>query len=131
MNAETKKQLVRDFYDVMNSRDVEKILACMTPNPTWCFFAQERVGVEGVKSILKAADELYEPGSNERTYRGMYVDGDVVIAQMTMRATTFKGEAYENEYVMFVHLEGDKIAKVEEYMDTAYGNEKFSGWSES
>jgi ketosteroid isomerase-like protein len=31
---------------------------------------------------------------------------------------------------MFVHFEGDRVSKVEEYLDTAYANEKFSGWEE-
>ena len=31
---------------------------------------------------------------------------------------------------MFVHFEGDRVAKVEEYLDTAYANEKFAGWEE-
>ena len=80
---------------------------------------------------MKAASELYRAGSMERTFTGEYVDGDTAIFQTTMRAVTFKGEPYENHYVMFIHFEGDKVAKVDEYMDTAYGNEKFEGWSPS
>ncbi|MCH2173797.1 nuclear transport factor 2 family protein [Myxococcota bacterium] len=131
MDAEERKRLTREFFDLVATRDVDAILARMTPEPAWAFFAQRREGVEGVRSILRAASELYQPGSMERDWTGMYVDGDVVIAQTTMRAQTFKGEDYENHYVLFVHFEGERVALVEEYMDTAYGNEKFSGWQES
>lgn len=130
-DAEDRKRLTREFFETVASRDLDAIFARMTPEPAWAFFAQRRNGVEGVQSILRAASELYLPGSMERDWTAMYADGEVVIAQTTLRAKTFKGEDYENHYVLFVHFEGDRVALVEEYMDTAYGNEKFSGWQES
>ena len=131
MNAEERKALAREFLEVFATRDADAILARMTPNPTWVFWGRPRHGRKGVLSILAAATELYQPDSTKRSYQGEYVDGNVVIFQTTLVATTFKGEPYENRYVMFIHLEGDKIAKVEEYLDTAYANEKFAGWEES
>lgn len=130
MDAEAKKALVREFFDCIATRDIDAILARMTDDPCWVYWGEPRPGREGVISIVKAASELYQPGSTARSYQGEYVDGDVVIAQTTMTATTFKGELYENRYVTFTHLEGDKVAKVEEYLDTAYAAEKFAGWSE-
>jgi ketosteroid isomerase-like protein len=128
MNAETLKRLALDFLETMESRDTEKILAKMTDEPSWAFFAQHFSGAEGVRAILKAASELYIPGSQERDIDAVYCDGDTVIIKTTMRAKTFKGEDYENLYIMIVHFEGEKIRHVEEFMDTAYGNEKFTGW---
>jgi ketosteroid isomerase-like protein len=131
VNAERKKQLVREFFDLFATRDGDAILARMTDDPTWEYWGQPRRGHEGVLSILKASCELYREGSTRREYQAQYVDGNTVISQSTMSAVTFKGEDYENRYITFVHLEGDKVARVEEYLDSAYANEKFSGWEES
>ena len=131
MDREATKKLALEFLEILHTRDADKVLAAMTPQPRWKFFQQEFPGPDGVRTILKAASELYRDGSAEWTRTGEYVDGDTVILQLTLRATTFKDEPYENHYVLFIHFEGDKVARVEEYMDTAYGNAKFEGWSQS
>jgi len=131
MDAEARKRLALEFLETMASRDPEQVLAKMTSAPSWAFFAQQFKGAEGVRTILAAAYELYEPGSQDRDIDAIYCDGDTVIIKTTMRARTFKGEDYENIYIMIVHFEGEKIRHVEEFMDTAYGNEKFSGWEMS
>ena len=131
MASDDRKQLALEFLEVLSTRDADKILERMTPEPTWVFIAQRFPGQEGVRAIVKASAELYQPGTTERDTHAVYADGDTVIVRSSMRATTFKGEAYENHYVMFVHLEGDKVDCVEEWLDTAYANEKFSGWEMS
>ena len=128
MTTKSRIALAKEFFEVFATRDPDAILSHMTPDPTWVFWGMPRHGTEGVLSIVKAASELYQPNSMSRTYQGAYEDGDVAILQSTIRAITFKGEDYENRYVMFVHFEDDKVSKVEEYLDTAYANEKFSGW---
>ncbi len=128
MAGQDRKALAKKFFEVFATRDADAILARMTGDPSWVFWGEPRRGIEGVLSILEAASELYQAGSTSRTYQGEYQDGNVAILQSTLRATTFKGEPYENRYVMFVHFEGDKVSKVEEYLDTAYANDKFSGW---
>jgi len=130
MARASRSELAKAFMEVFATRDADAILSRMTDDPTWVFWGRPRHGREGVLSILKAACELYEENSMSRSYQGAYEDGDVAILQSTLRARTFKGEDYENRYVMFVHFEGDRVSKVEEYLDTAYANEKFSGWEE-
>ena len=128
MDDPTRKALALEFLDLLASRDVDRVLERMTSDPSWAFFAQRFPGQAGVRSILEAAYELYIPGSQERDIDAVYCDGETVIIKTTMRAKTFKNEDYENLYIMIVHFEGEKIRHVEEFMDTAYGNEKFSGW---
>ena len=130
-NDDERKQLALDFLATLATRDVDAVLDRMTEEPSWAFFAQAFPGKDGVRAILKAAYELYQPGSQERDINAVYRDGDVVIIKTTMRATTFKGEDYENLYIMIVHFEGDRVRHVEEFMDTAYGDSKFEGWEMS
>lgn len=128
IESTTLKRLALEFLDVLSTRDVDAVLARMTSDPSWAFFKQEFPGQDGVKAILKAAHELYEPGSQDRDIDAIYCDGSTVIIKTTMRARTYKGEPYENLYIMIVHFEGEAVRRVEEFMDTAYGNEKFAGW---
>lgn len=130
MTPEEKKQLVRDFSDALILGDADVTLGLMSDDPVWVFWGEARPGVAGVRSILEAFSQLYRRGTISCRFDRQYVDGDVVISQMQPTATTFEGEPYENRYVSFTHLEGRKIAKVEEYLDTAYAAQKFSGWQE-
>ena len=130
MGTTTRIERAKAFLETFASRDADAILAEMTDEPSWWFFGNPRYGKEGVLSILAASVSLYRAGSTRRTYQGAYEDGDVAILQSTLEAITFKGEPYENRYVLFVHFEGDKVSRVEEYLDTAYANEKFAGWEE-
>ena len=131
--ADDRKRLALEFLDVLATRDVDAVLARMTDPPAWAFFAQAFPGAEGVRAIVKASSELYKEGSHQRTIHAVYADGetDTVIVKTSLRAKTFRGEDYENLYIMIVHFEGDQIRLVEEFMDTAYGNEKFAGWEMS
>ena len=129
-----RRQLALELLDALATGDPERVLERMSEDPAWGFFAQRFPGAEGVRSIVRAASELYEAGSQSRDILAVYVDGPVVILKTSMRARTFKGEEYENLYVLFVHFDGEssrKVRLVEEFMDTAYGDAKFNGWEMS
>ncbi|MFK7895238.1 MAG: nuclear transport factor 2 family protein [Myxococcota bacterium] len=125
-----RKSLAHEFLNVLGSGDAKATLSLMTCDPSWAFWGIERPGTDGVRSIIAAARSLYKEGSKSWIFEGEYESGDTVIMQATLKATTFKGEAYENQYIFFIHFEGDKVARVQEASDTAYIEEKFAGWSE-
>ena len=131
MDAAALKQRALDYLDTFSTRDPDQILPLMIADPEWRFFGQRFHGSDGVRAIIKASAELYQEGSTEREIEGVFADGDTVVVQSTLRATTFKGEPYENYYVMFIRFEGALVRRVDEYLDTAYANEKFSGWEMS
>ena len=131
MTPDEKKALVREFSAVLISGDRAATLARMSEDPTWVFWGEARPGIDGVKTIIDAFWQLYRPGTINCEFERQYVEGDVVISQMILSATTFKGEPYRNRYVSFTHLKGDKVHKVEEYLDTAYAAQKFAGWQEA
>ena len=129
LDGEDRKRLALEFLDVMSTRDTDAVLARMSEAPGWTFFSQTFPGADGVRAILQASSELYQPGSHARTIHAIYADGETVIVKTSLRAVTFKGEDYENLYILILHFAGDRIRHVEEFMDTAYGNEKFAGWT--
>ena len=134
IEPQERQRLALELLDSIATGDAEQVLARMNDEPAWGFFAQRFPGAEGVRSIVKASSELYEAGSQTREILDVYCDGPTVIIKTSMRARTFKGEDYENLYVMFIHFDGEssrQVRLVEEFMDTAYGDAKFSGWEMS
>lgn len=60
-------------------------------------------------------------------FRGIYCDGHTVILEERMRAMLAGGRPYDNDYCFFFELDGRRIARVREYMDTQRGRECIFG----
>lgn len=68
---------------------------------------------------------LYDTTRPMQIERTACLAGDErVYVEMTIRATTKRGEPYENHYVMVFELRGDRIAEVREYVDSLYAQRK-------
>ena len=52
-------------------------------------------------------------------YHAELADGDFVMMQFTLTATTANGADYENDYAILFRLENGLIAEVKEFFDTA------------
>ena len=123
MSAEDKKRLVREFLETLHSGDVDGALKRTTANPKLLIFnAEVPNGFQMLGGMIPA---LFKSGPT-REYTGQWVDGDTVISRITMRADTKGGDKYENAYLIICTFEGDKIAVMQEYMDSAYANTKFA-----
>jgi ketosteroid isomerase-like protein len=122
MDAEHGKALVREFLDVLHSGDIDGALARTTAEPVLMIF--NNVIPDGFRMLAGMVPALFD-GPPTREYTAQFVDGDTVLSQITIRGTTKKGEEYQNYYLIICTFEGDKIAKMQEYIDSAYANAKF------
>jgi ketosteroid isomerase-like protein len=122
MDAEKGKALVREFLDVLHSGDIDGALARTTAEPVLMIF--NNVIPDGFRMLAGMVPALFD-GPPTREYTAQFVDGDTVLSQITIRGTTKKGEEYQNYYLIICAFEGDKIAKMQEYIDSAYANAKF------
>jgi ketosteroid isomerase-like protein len=123
MDAERGKTLVREFLDVLHSGDIDGALARTTKDPVLMIF--NNAVPDGFRMLAGMVPALFNGTPPTREYTAQFVDGDTVISQITVRGTTQKGEEYQNYYLILCTFEGDKIAKMQEYMDSAYANAKF------
>lgn len=123
MDAEKGKRLVREFLDVLHSGDADGALALATESPKLFIFNNEVP--DGFRMLAGIIPSMFE-GLPTREFTAQYVDGDTVISQITIRGKTKGGEQYENYYVFIVKFVGDKVASMQEYMDSAYANQKFA-----
>jgi len=80
-----------------------------------------------VSGVKKGKDEILKfmsgvgavfPEGIKSEIRRTYCDGDTVVVELTNRAKVSNGKSYENEYCFVFELEGGKIRRIREYVDT-------------
>jgi ketosteroid isomerase-like protein len=123
MDADKAKRLVREFLETLHSGNVDGALALTTGDAKLSIFNNELP--DGFRVLGSMIPALFDV-TPTREYTAQYVDGDMVVSQITIRGTTKRGEQYENYYVIFIGFAGDKVASMQEYMDSAYANQKFA-----
>jgi ketosteroid isomerase-like protein len=121
--SEDKKRLVREFLDILHSGDVDGALKRTTPNAKLLIFNGEIPN--GFQMLGGMIPALFASGPT-REYTAQWADGDTILSAITIRGDTKGGDKYENAYLIICTFEGDKIAVMQEYMDSAYANSKFS-----
>lgn len=132
MTTRTSKDIVVDAWFIFASRDAARIAECFTPNAQWLApegnataialnCTHHMVGRDAIVHFLTAefpklfvADVSVELG-------GIHADGETVVVEERMQATLANGRRYDNTYCFVFVLEGERIARVREYMDTKRG----------
>lgn len=125
------KDVVLNAWKTFSTRDVECIAAMFTDDAEWIApkgnatavaldHTDHMVGAQQIARFI--AQEMHRLFSSiDLAFRGVYVDGDVVIVEERMRATLPGGKPYENEYCFVFEVVGNRIRQVREYMDTRKG----------
>jgi len=120
-----KKQLVREFLELLYSGDADGALARAVERPKLFKFNNEVA--DGFRMLAAAMSAIYDrPPARE--YTAQYVDGDTAINQVTISGTTRRGEEYQNYYLVIIKLAHDKVTSMQVYMDSAYANAKLSAF---
>lgn len=122
----------RGVWKAFFSRDPDTIRAVLTDDVEWIAprdnatavalgVTDHMVGKEAIVSFLTR--DLGRLFSN-----GMIVDpisttaeGDRVVFEQMQRATLANGRRYENAYVFIFEMEGARVRRIREYMDTRNG----------
>jgi ketosteroid isomerase-like protein len=123
MDAEKGKKLAREFLEILQSGDADGALALATENPRLLIFNNEVP--DGFRMLAGIIPTMFNTLPT-REFTAQWVDGNTVINQVTIRGTTKRGEEYQNYYLIILTFEGDKVAVMQEYMDSAYANQKFA-----
>jgi ketosteroid isomerase-like protein len=123
MSADDKKRLVREFLEILHGGNTEGALALTTGDAKLLIFNNEVPN--GFQMLGGMIPALFNSGPT-REYTAQWVDGDTVISAVTIRGDTKGGETYENPYLIIIKFVGDKVASMQEYMDSAYANQKFA-----
>ena len=128
MTNEEKKSLVTSTWTSFGKGDIKAAFANMSDNVSW-LIPGNTPGVSGVKrgkdEILKfmsGVGQLFPEGLKSEINK-THCDGDTVILELTNRGKVSNGKNYENEYCFVFELEGGKIRRIREYVDTQKAKE--------
>ncbi len=127
----TDKELVAAFIEAMRISDVAKLSGMITDDFSWW--------IAGKPEYLQTAGEHDKdffigffgggadlfPNGTEFTVTGMIAEGDKVAAEANMKATTAMGTQYDNSYHFLFTIQGGKIVRMKEYMDTHHAKTTF------
>ena len=125
------KELVAAFIEAMRVSDVAKLTEMTSEDFTWW--------IAGKPEYLQTAGEhdrgfflgFFGGGTDmfpegvEFTVLGMIAEDDKVAAEARLQAVTATGARYDNGYHFLFTLEGGKITRMKEYMDTHHAKTTF------
>jgi uncharacterized protein len=133
MSSEANKQAVMAAWEAFASRDFERIGAAFTIDAEWIApkgnataramnYPDHMVGRAEITHFISVEFGRLFSRDVSVSFKGFYADGNVVVVEERMRATLASGLPYDNDYCFVFELEGGKIRRVREYMDTAKGD---------
>lgn len=117
MSSEESKRVALAYYEAMNSRDLEKILAMYTDDAkTWVlgtgpFAGEHPVARETLGVFLQSMEIRFD-------VLGMIAEGDTVAVEVESQGTA-SGHPYANRYHNLLTIRDGRVAYLKEYFDTA------------
>jgi len=132
MMLRTSKDIVMDAWRAFASRDAVRIADCFTADAQWLApegnataialdCTHHMIGRDAIVHFLTVAFPKLFVADVLVELSGLHADGETVIVEEHMQATLANGRRYDNAYCFVFMLEGERIARVREYMDTRRG----------
>jgi ketosteroid isomerase-like protein len=134
----TNKSRVVEMWQAFSSRDRSKIEPFLASGAVWIappgnataeFFGRE-AGMKGRDEIIQFVLEDFRKLFSQDVkfdFRGVYADGDTVVAEATLSATLVNGRHYRNDYCFIHALKDGRVVEIREFMDTYSGHRMIFG----
>ncbi len=132
MSSEDSKAIVRAYFEALRTGDAG-LADLLADDVSWWVppgsdYAGTHEGKTAVLSFLGGGVGYYaedEPMVVE--IQSIIAEGGQVACEFTLEATTASGKAYKNHYHFAFEIEGGRIRRVREYLDTHYAHQAFHG----
>ncbi|HMB72926.1 MAG TPA: nuclear transport factor 2 family protein [Gammaproteobacteria bacterium] len=128
-NAEHNEELVRNFFSVLSTGDLENIRATLHPEASWTPMVKDVPGAGVheprdviVDEFLAPVRGIFEVGDPKTTVNNIFCKGDVVCAETRATGKLRNGNTYDNLYCWVIEVRDDLIFAIREYMDSQYVN---------
>lgn len=121
----TNKVIVREFLEAFSRGDAQSVAEKMHSDGTWWVSGRE-AGVSGTYSPSQLADlitsvkGMYKRGALRIVPVGMIAEGRGVAVEAECHEELTDGRTYSNRFHFLIEVDGRKIRRVKEYMDTAH-----------
>jgi ketosteroid isomerase-like protein len=122
---------VQQLIAARAASDVEAIAALLTDDAEWRLPVSTTFGpFEGRDVVAKAlaggvSGSLFDASTIRRDVHKIVVEGDTAVVQQRLTATTLQGREYVNEYCWVYTCRDNKIALLQEYVDTLHAGRVF------
>lgn len=128
-----KVAIVQEFLIALRESNTSVLKSIMTKDVVWIIpqsspppFAGRHQGADKIIDMLKLS--LFKPNSGGVEVGEMIIEGDRIVAEVTISGDTIKNRHYKNFYVFIITLRDNKVMEFKEHLDTAYANAVF--WAE-
>jgi ketosteroid isomerase-like protein len=129
MGTAESKALIREYFARVGSGD-PPLAELLADDVVWwippgSMYAGTLRGKPAVLELMGRAFALFAPGQPPRIeIEQIVAEDDAVCVQFILEARTVSGRDYRNHYHLAFEISGGRIARVKEYVDTAYANER-------
>ena len=113
---ERKVSVVKDFLTALRNADIARLEQLMTNDVAWIIpqsspppFGGRHIGRDKILDMLSIS--LFKPNSGGVVIDQMIVEGERVVAEVTISGETTKGRAYRNHYVFIITLREEQVAE--------------------
>ncbi len=138
MSSDESSSVVLAAWTALGTRDPKRIAPWFAPDAEWlappgnatavALNAPDRVvGRERIAQSFGVDVWKLFARDFKVDIRGLHAAGATVVMEARLRATLANGNAYDNDYCFVFEVEGGRIRRVREYMDTAKGNRMVFG----
>lgn len=114
--ADLKAALADRLLAAFEAHDPEAVSACLAPDTRrWLNITDEEMGLDGILALV-VAEAAVVAESKMRLRRRLDTEEGFVL-QFDADGTTVGGEPYHIPVCLVVTLDGDRVARLEEYAD--------------
>ena len=130
--TDENKKLAGAFFEALGRGDRARLSELCSEDLEWtvpqgaALHAGTHKGASQVfDRMLSSVDDTFVMGSQRLEFGLFIAEGGVVMAEATFHAKGNNGRDYDNVYVFVFEIEGGKIQKLREHVDTRYAAEFF------
>lgn len=126
-DAEHNEALVRNFFAVLSTGELENIRATLHPDASWTPMVKNVPGAGVhqprdviVDEFLAPVRGMFEDGDPKTAINNVFCKGNLVCAETRATGKLSNGNDYDNLYCWVIEVRDDLIYRIREYMDSAY-----------
>ena len=125
--AEQNEQVVRNFFAILSTGELESIRKTLHPDASWTPMVKNvpGAGVHAPRDVivdkfLAPVRGLFEDGDPKTTIDNIFAKGNVVCVESRGTGKLRNGKVYDNQYCWVIEVKDGLVWKIREYMDSHY-----------
>ena len=123
MDGETSKKVVLDYLSAQGRGDGETMAALLADDVQWRPPRGVPIGQPTgrdtvLQTMAEAGAKFFDLSTMKVEVKWIIAEGDKVVIRQSATAKAANGNDYENEYVWVYIVRDDRIAEIEEHVDS-------------